>query len=626
LTGHSASGVLTVYLGPLIVLIAAVAVAGFTYAHFLETHRSLWIGVVHDRHAHYLLGQSMALDIRHGDVGQLLRDFDSARIWPPLHGFLVAAVLTITGPDYRFAVLPSLAAYVGTVLLGFLVARRVAPRGGNLAGLVAAVFLLASPAHRAFATDVMLESLGACMTLLVLYVYLVHVQQASRWSGAALGLSLTLLFITKYNYWALIVVALVVTEIAGGPGAAWTWLRGALGGFDWRGQLRRPFNYVTAALLALAVWVMATGGTTFHVAGNTVSLTMPHNLISLAYLMVFLRAAIPWRRHGRDWLASLAPRYRPLVAWHIWPVAVWFLWPKKLGSFLWYLGPGGRGECPCYDRLSGFPYYARCLATDYHTAVWLTVLAAGLLFAALLWRRGLRPGGAVVLWLVLLSALIAAEHPNRKSRVLHSWIAATWVAAGVGVAGLVHGRLTARHPRVQPWLAGAAVGGLGLACLPGLLEPAHAAEGGPQPQYLSSLDLTDSYLSCLKEARQVAILSNVPMKFLTQWTFMDRYDAASRPITDWKGSAGPVADAGERFSAWLAATPCDTIVYLDMLPNSPYCEIQSDPQVIAQVREALAAQQRFPLVGMQYLQSQQAIVMVWSCNPALAHIHLETGQ
>jgi hypothetical protein len=81
---------------------------------------------------------------------------------------MVATTQFIGGPDYRLAVLPSLSGWVGTAVFGFLAARRMVPRGGNLAGLLAGLLILASPAHRGFATDIMLESMGACLSLVAL--------------------------------------------------------------------------------------------------------------------------------------------------------------------------------------------------------------------------------------------------------------------------------------------------------------------------------------------------------------------------------------------------------------------------------------------------------------------------
>ena len=49
--------------------------------------------------------------------------------------------------------------------LAFVLAMRLAPRFKPIAGAVALLFALASPAHRAYAVDVMIESMGAALTL-----------------------------------------------------------------------------------------------------------------------------------------------------------------------------------------------------------------------------------------------------------------------------------------------------------------------------------------------------------------------------------------------------------------------------------------------------------------------------
>src|SRR5262249_32697003 len=107
------------YLLPALLLAGAVVLAAIAYAQFLEAPRQLWSNAVHDRNAHYMLGLSFALDLRQGNISQFLHDFDGARIWPPLHGMLVALVLLVWGVDYRLAVLPSLAGWVGAAVFGF---------------------------------------------------------------------------------------------------------------------------------------------------------------------------------------------------------------------------------------------------------------------------------------------------------------------------------------------------------------------------------------------------------------------------------------------------------------------------------------------------------------------------
>ena len=163
----------------------AVGIAAWAYVQFWPDARYLWWSPAHDRNAHYWMAQCVGLDLRNGDVVHLARDIERMRVWGPLFPVVTGVVLAIGGPDYRLAVLTSLAAWVGAALFAFLAARRVAPVAGDLAGFVAAALVMASPAFQAFATDIMLEGPGACLSLAVVYAYLRARQEPSpasfRW-------------------------------------------------------------------------------------------------------------------------------------------------------------------------------------------------------------------------------------------------------------------------------------------------------------------------------------------------------------------------------------------------------------------------------------------------------------
>jgi hypothetical protein len=229
-------------------LVAGVAIGAalLELSRFWPIAGSLWTVIVHDRNGHYWFAQDLALALRDGDIAGFLTTLDKAKAWPPLHGLLDALILALAGPDYRLAVLPSLIAWAATVLLAFLIARRVAPRHGEIAGAIAAAFVLSSPAHRLFAVDVMLESLGAALTLAVLYAYVVAKQAPTAGRWRALALALSALFLEKYNYWVIAVLALAAAELSERPG--W-WLaqlvaagRRLVAAAHWRREWREPLN------------------------------------------------------------------------------------------------------------------------------------------------------------------------------------------------------------------------------------------------------------------------------------------------------------------------------------------------------------------------------------------------
>jgi len=600
---------------PVLVAVAALVVGLTDYGRFLEQHRHLWTGAVHDRHAHYLTGLSLALDVRQGNLSQFLHDFDGIRVWPPLHALLVGTVLTITGPDHRYAVLPSLLAWMATVLLAFLTARRSSVRGGTLAGLVAALLVLTSSPHRAFATDTMLESLGACVTLLGLYVYLVTVQGTSARNGRWLGLALTLLFLTKFNYWTLVVLAIVAAEVSTRPRIYRQLLVDAIAACEWRrwlaAEVRQPLNFVVMSLLVLIAYVMFTGGTVLQLGQQTVSLQTPHNLVHLAYAILLLRVALWWRRAREGVLARLDERARPLVAWHVWPVALWFLMPKRLSYFLWYMSPAQAGERPQYGLEHGITFYWSCLTEDYGRGVLMSVLVVLMVVAAFIGVRRLRPGGRVLLWFLLIAVLLTVNHPNRKSRFLHSWVPVGWVAAGVGLAVIVNGRLTRRLPWARPVLATAAIGGLACACVPGLAEAGKSPEGGLKPALASNLELTDCYLPALADARRPVVLATMPMKFLCQWTYLEQYPHGRRLETDIKGVNDLPEPASLAFTRWLETTHADVVVYIDVPRTAPFFEYVPGCESQEQLRDWLEGQSVFSIAHRYHFRDSGSIVTVW---------------
>ncbi|MGH7139825.1 MAG: hypothetical protein ACREHD_29145, partial [Pirellulales bacterium] len=378
---------LAVLYGPLLVVLAATLFAAVAYTDFLAKSRHLWVSGIHDRNAHYLLGLSFALDFRHADLVHLVRDLHAARVWAPLHALLVGTVLAITGPDYRFAVLPNLAAWIGTAVFAFLAARRAVTRGGNLAGLTAALFVLASPSHRAFATDIMLESLGACLSLAAVYAYLVVAQERSVASGRALGLSLTLLFFQKYNYWLLVLLALSAAALCDHWDDVLHASRRLFRRVPWRSwlrtQFRHPITYVLLPVFALLAFSYLHGGT-MDVAGQRITFDAPYNLVHVAFILLLVRILPWWLRSGREMVNRLGPPAPQLIAWHVYPICAWFLWPQRLGYFLWYLFRDHGVEQAPEGLANGPAYYWQHLGADYHLNMTSLFIAAALAAVAVL--------------------------------------------------------------------------------------------------------------------------------------------------------------------------------------------------------------------------------------------------
>jgi hypothetical protein len=610
---------------PVLILTTAVVLAAGLYTAFLRVHRALWNNPIHDRNSHYLQSLRLADDIRHGNAVQLLIDLNQASVWPPLHGVLAAGVLLIGGSDYRLAVLPSLAGWVATIVLAFLVGRRATASGGTFAGLVAAVFVAASPGHRAFATDVMLESVGAGLTLAVLYFYLAAVQEPAHpaAAGRRLALALTALFLLKYNYWALVVFALVLNEAILQRRELASALRPLFSLSRLRcwcaAQRHRPSSWILAGLVGLIAVVAIWGRQPLVLGSLSVSLYPPNNLLTAVAFVLVLRLWTWWRRTGRDLTARLDPRLHALIVWHAWPAAIWLLLPGHLGGFLWYLSPANADPEHHFSALAALRGYSRWLTEDYHADVALTVVAGMLSLLGLLFARRCARGGGAVLALTVLAAVLTVLHPNHKARCLHSWIAAVWISGGMGLAALVDCVAALRLSLLRPLVAAAVVTQLVVAQGPALWQPGHSLEAGPRPDHPTLLDVTDSYVPDVLASRRATVLAAVPVRTLTQWTILERV-GADRLEEHWYGFGGDGTDDGERFRNWIESTACDTIVAVDALPGKPLWEGGPECQRVAHLIDLLPSQDVFHLSREQHFPQLRFRVQVWrrSAAPLLA--------
>jgi hypothetical protein len=301
-----------------------------------------------------------------------------------------------------------------------------------------------------------------------------------------------------------------------------------------------------------------------------------------------------------------------LVRWHLLPAALWLALPGKLVAFLWVLWPGtNAGEVPASDRLGGITYYRDAIAADYHVGAWSAVLMAVLLAVAVLaWGLGrLRPGASTVLLFLVIATVLTVPHPNRKSRFLHSWLPAAWVAAGAGVGALAGRQRTGGR--------GLAIGVGALVVtvhLPELASTPHAPEGGIRLDRPSALQLTDTYLPYLADARRPAVLSNVPLKFLARWTYLDRYGRGERVRTEVPGfdASRVSAQNADAFDRWLASGANDAVVLVQLPRASPWYVEVPGCAGLEQFDELLRRQHRLTAIHRrEFAERGGATVTVW---------------
>ncbi len=587
------------------ILLLCCLAASFLFCNFLSHARGLWSELNHDRNGHYGYGLDMAEAVEHGQPGQFFNQLEKGKVWPPLHGVLVMVTQVLTGNDWRVAVLPSLTGWALTLFCVWFVAQKVAaPTGiGWAAGLVAFVFAALSPGGRDYATDVMLESLGAGLSMLAILFYMraaVDRDSAPKWR--ALALTLTFLFFEKYNYWLIIVIVLTISEI----GTLRAVAREIAGAIDWkatvRAQVRQPLNWVLLALVALVAGIVLHGRTSFHISGHEVYVDPAGNLLTVVFAVFFVRVAIAIRQ--TKWKPPETWQ-QMLWQWHILPLAVSFLLPQRLGIFFHFLSPANSGDAPTHSLPGTVAFYWQSFMTDYNVAQWAGILAVALACVALTRFKAFGPGARAVLICMLLGAALNIAHPNNKSRFLHSWLPALWTASGIGAAVLL-GKIKAPQ---RGLIAGIGITALAIAGgRAAWLLPASTFHAESN----SDLNMSDAWLAAVSDSPKVAFFSTQSGRAFIAWTFLDKRGV--REQFEWPvfQQAGTPDEFRKGFGQWLAQTSAEAVVFLDVPPESPMFAGICDQPVLRQEMDTLmAAQKKFQPSGHMVFPGKNYNVTIW---------------
>jgi hypothetical protein len=243
----------------------------------------------------------------------------------------------------------------------------------------------------------------------------------------------------------------------------------------------------------------------------------------------------------------------------------------------------------------------------------------GLFTLALFRRRHLREGALSVLVLPILAIVLCSVHPKVESRMLHSWMAVSWVAAGAGFGSLAAGRARASHAGARLRRAAAVVSVLVLMVGqgPGALGAGHSASAGHRGGHASLLDVTDTYLPDLSGSRSPAILSTIPCRPLLAWTFLERYPhRRDLELPRWD-AVTTREDLRHAFDTWVATTQSDTVVVLD-IPRDSYFGVRlpgPGAAVHRAVIDLMQAQDEFLEMRRWFFDRYGLTVTLWRRRP-----------
>jgi hypothetical protein len=413
-----------------------IAAAVLLYIAFLVDHHTVRIVVAQrllprwDLATHLHYGWTDYHLLVSGRIHRLLWDLWLQGYWPPVLSLYQVPFYLLLGGTIESGLRSAIAAFVLTGILGCALMWRQWREAAVLPVAVFLALIVSSPYLLAYASVTMTEIVGAAAEMVVLWTYVAYRQKSTASAARAFALSLSLLFFTKYNYFFLLIVPLVIYE--------WLERSSESDGTARAGDLRRATR---AALSSPTVWllvayfaglssVMRTGGFEFHLFGQRVSV---HTVGNSGHVVLYLLLARLWylhraRRIRWDLVIGADPRVRPLLVCFAVPVTIWLAspYPNHIRDFFNLVINRPLGESTIS---AGTAVYIDALRHQYFYREWVLFGVIGLFLVAAVTYRHQPPLMRWLIFAIPLQCAVITLHQTRFPRFLLLTVVLLCVAA-----------------------------------------------------------------------------------------------------------------------------------------------------------------------------------------------------
>ncbi|MFC1568239.1 glycosyltransferase family 39 protein [Candidatus Margulisiibacteriota bacterium] len=196
--------------GLIIVLLAALLAGTYIFINRIQAGDAFtW-----EEASHGLYGVWIWRDINASDWGAFWYDTGRQMVWPFLHSWLLAIFFLDFGVSYMSARLLSLVLFLVSVVLVYGIANQLSERSGWKIGIMASALMLTSPLMVSFASENMIEALGALLFLAAAFLYTVCQRRRLIIHYVFLAIIIGLCVYTNYIYAYFIIPAFVVVTLA----------------------------------------------------------------------------------------------------------------------------------------------------------------------------------------------------------------------------------------------------------------------------------------------------------------------------------------------------------------------------------------------------------------------------
>jgi len=381
-----------------------------------------------DQAAHSVEGWEIYFYLRNMNFPMFIWKLWTRGLWPFVNNLYLTIFYFVCGPYYYSALMSNIIAFIGMSCLSSYILIKLSKNIPAFSVSLMILFVISSPMYLAFASLSMLETFGSLIQLLVFTSYIYLNEKRDSKSAKLFSCSLTILFFTKFNYFFMVFLPILIHE--------YFILTSKLTFREhWEGFLKKLkllLSYTLGkALFVYCLVIIAlikTGGFEFYILNQKVYIG---DIGSSGYIVLYTLLWNLWRSYSKrkeywEYILDIDYRMRPLVYFFGIPVLIWFAvpYPNHINDFFKFLI---NRKTENVDFLGGIYYYYNALKNDYFYNDSLFIMAIIVYCISIIRYKSQEDHKKWLILTSLLQIIMVILHHQKQSRFLFLFPVILWL-------------------------------------------------------------------------------------------------------------------------------------------------------------------------------------------------------
>jgi hypothetical protein len=387
-----------------------------------------------DQAAHSVEGWEIYFYLRSMNLPMFVWKLWTRGLWPFVNNLYLTIFYFICGPYYYSALISNVVAFIGIGCLSSYILIKLSTNIPIFSMSLMLLFLISSPMYLAFASLSMLETFGSLMQLLVFISYIFLDERRDNKSATIFACSLTILFFTKFNYFFMVFIPILIHEY-------FIFTSNFTLREHWRNFLKNTkllLSYTLGKVLFLYCLIMIilikVGGFEFSILNRKVYIG---DIGGSGHVVLYILLWNLWKSYNKrkeywKYILSLDYRIRPLIYFFGIPVLIWFAipYPNHINDFFKFMI---NRKTENIDFFGGIYYYYNALRNDYFYSNSLFIVTI-IIYIVSIGRYKYQESHKK--WLILtsfLQILMIISHHQKQSRFLFLFPITLWLVVCIEV-------------------------------------------------------------------------------------------------------------------------------------------------------------------------------------------------